>query len=29
VLVDHLIINGNDHIFCVSGESHLLVLDAC
>lgn len=28
-LVDHLIVNGVDHIFCVPGESYLAVLDAC
>jgi acetolactate synthase-1/2/3 large subunit len=28
-LVDQLIINGVDHIFCVPGESYLAVLDAC
>jgi len=28
-LVDQLIVNGVDHIFCVPGESYLAVLDAC
>lgn len=28
-LVDQLIVNGVDHIFCVPGESYLSVLDAC
>ncbi|KAF2992679.1 thiamine pyrophosphate-binding protein [Methylocystis sp. MJC1] len=28
-LVDQLIANGVDHIFCVPGESYLAVLDAC
>ena len=28
VLVDHLVINGVDHVFCVPGESYLAVLDA-
>jgi acetolactate synthase I/II/III large subunit len=28
-LVDCLIVNGVDHIFCVPGESYLAVLDAC
>ncbi len=28
VLVEHLVINGVDHVFCVPGESYLAVLDA-
>jgi len=28
-LVDQLLVNGVDHIFCVPGESYLSVLDAC
>jgi acetolactate synthase-1/2/3 large subunit len=28
-LVDQLVVNGVDHIFCVPGESYLAVLDAC
>ncbi len=28
VLVDQLLINGTDHVFCVPGESYLPVLDA-
>lgn len=28
-LVEQLIVNGVDHIFCVPGESYLAVLDAC
>ncbi len=28
-LVQQLIVNGVDHIFCVPGESYLAVLDAC
>ena len=28
-LVEQLIVNGVDHIFCVPGESYLSVLDAC
>ncbi len=28
VLVDHLVANGVDHVFCVPGESYLAVLDA-
>ncbi len=28
-LVDQLIVNGVDHIFCVPGESYLSALDAC
>ena len=28
VLVDQLIINGVQHVFCVPGESYLAVLDA-
>jgi len=28
VLVDQLIVNGVDHVFCVPGESYLAVLDA-
>ncbi|MGJ0508565.1 MAG: thiamine pyrophosphate-binding protein [Methylocystis sp.] len=28
-LVDQLLINGVDHVFCVPGESYLSVLDAC
>jgi len=29
ILVDQLIHNGVDHVFCVPGESYLSVLDAC
>ena len=28
VLVDQLIVNGVQHVFCVPGESYLAVLDA-
>ncbi|MFY9698992.1 MAG: thiamine pyrophosphate-binding protein, partial [Rhodoplanes sp.] len=27
-LVDQLIVNGVEHVFCVPGESYLAVLDA-
>ena len=29
VLIDQLIVNGVDHVFCVPGESYLSALDAC